>query len=172
MARRPCGLVRRPNLARAAAQYRAALSRACCCVLRDRHPAESPPAPISATLENRTAATDLVHSNADQVSCVPSSSMSQGTHGYHRGQCLAACPPRALRSSWRHWDSGQQPSSLAQAKLGRLSIRDRMPRSPELDFAGAGQSAASEIRQDSTGTWWMPWHLEPMKDVNDCDKPR
>ena len=27
-------------------------------------------------------------------------------------------------------------------------------------------------RQDSKGTWWMPWHLEAMKDVNDCDKPR
>jgi hypothetical protein len=27
-------------------------------------------------------------------------------------------------------------------------------------------------RQDSKGTRWMPWHLEPMKDVDDCDKPR
>jgi hypothetical protein len=27
-------------------------------------------------------------------------------------------------------------------------------------------------RQDSKGTWWMPWHLEAMKDVDDCDKPR
>jgi hypothetical protein len=30
----------------------------------------------------------------------------------------------------------------------------------------------SDHRQDSKGTWWMPWHLEAMKDVNDCDKPR
>ena len=22
------------------------------------------------------------------------------------------------------------------------------------------------------GTWWMPWHQEPMKDVGACDKPR
>ena len=21
------------------------------------------------------------------------------------------------------------------------------------------------------GTWWMPWHQEPMKDVGACDKP-
>ena len=27
-------------------------------------------------------------------------------------------------------------------------------------------------RQDSKGAWWMPWHLEAMKDVNGCDKPR
>ena len=27
-------------------------------------------------------------------------------------------------------------------------------------------------RQDSKGTWWMPWHQESMKDVNGCDKPR
>ena len=27
-------------------------------------------------------------------------------------------------------------------------------------------------RQDSKGTRWMPWHLESMKDVNGCDKPR
>ena len=27
-------------------------------------------------------------------------------------------------------------------------------------------------RQDSKGTWWMPWHLESMKGVNGCDKPR
>src|SRR3981081_2407840 len=27
-------------------------------------------------------------------------------------------------------------------------------------------------RQDSKGTWWMPWHQESMKGVNGCDKPR
>ena len=27
-------------------------------------------------------------------------------------------------------------------------------------------------RQDSKGTWWMPWHLESMKGVDGCDKPR
>jgi hypothetical protein len=27
-------------------------------------------------------------------------------------------------------------------------------------------------RQDIKGMWWMPWHQEPMKDVDGCDKPR
>ena len=27
-------------------------------------------------------------------------------------------------------------------------------------------------RQDAKGTRWMPWHQEPMKDVDGCDKPR
>jgi hypothetical protein len=27
-------------------------------------------------------------------------------------------------------------------------------------------------RQATKGTWWMPWHQEPMKDVEACDKPR
>src|SRR3546814_11265090 len=27
-------------------------------------------------------------------------------------------------------------------------------------------------RQATKGTWWMPWHQEPMKDVGACDKPR
>ena len=31
---------------------------------------------------------------------------------------------------------------------------------------------SQDHRQDSKGTWWMPWHQESMKDVNGCDKPR
>ena len=27
-------------------------------------------------------------------------------------------------------------------------------------------------RQATKGTWWMPWHQEPKKDVGVCDKPR
>ena len=34
------------------------------------------------------------------------------------------------------------------------------------------QQVRSDHRQDSKGTWWMPWHLESMKGVDDCDKPR
>ncbi|MEA2203189.1 MAG: hypothetical protein QOI89_3979, partial [Solirubrobacteraceae bacterium] len=26
--------------------------------------------------------------------------------------------------------------------------------------------------QENKGTRWMPWHQEPMKDVDGCDKPR
>ena len=33
-------------------------------------------------------------------------------------------------------------------------------------------SFSRDHRQDSKGTWWMPWHQESMKDVNGCDKPR
>src|SRR5262249_3030866 len=28
------------------------------------------------------------------------------------------------------------------------------------------------LNQETKGTRWMPWHLEPMKDVDGCDKPR
>jgi hypothetical protein len=31
---------------------------------------------------------------------------------------------------------------------------------------------SKDHRQDSKGTWWMPWHQESKKDVNGCDKPR
>ena len=31
---------------------------------------------------------------------------------------------------------------------------------------------AIDHRQDIKGMWWMPWHQEPMKDVDGCDKPR
>ena len=30
----------------------------------------------------------------------------------------------------------------------------------------------STKNQVNKGTRWMPWHLEPMKDVGGCDKPR
>src|SRR5215204_1818703 len=32
--------------------------------------------------------------------------------------------------------------------------------------------AGGAHRQDSKGTRWMPWHQEPRKDVDGCDKPR
>ena len=34
------------------------------------------------------------------------------------------------------------------------------------------QGFSQDHRQDSKGTWWMPWHLESKKGVDDCDKPR
>jgi hypothetical protein len=37
---------------------------------------------------------------------------------------------------------------------------------------GAEDHDRSDHRQDSKGTWWMPWHQESMKGVNGCDKPR
>ena len=34
------------------------------------------------------------------------------------------------------------------------------------------QGSLPDHRQDSKGTWWMPWHQESKKGVNGCDKPR
>ena len=34
------------------------------------------------------------------------------------------------------------------------------------------QAISTITRQDSKGTWWMPWHQESKKGVNGCDKPR
>jgi hypothetical protein len=34
------------------------------------------------------------------------------------------------------------------------------------------RSRAIDHRQDTKGMWWMPWHQEPKKDVDGCDKPR
>jgi hypothetical protein len=57
--------------------------------------------------------------------------------------------------------------------------------SPDLENCTVGQNTewkmcseaaccfgAIDHRQDIKGTWWMPWHQEPMKDVDGCDKPR
>ena len=38
--------------------------------------------------------------------------------------------------------------------------------------AASRKDVASKHRQDRKGTRWMPWHLESMKGVNGCDKPR
>jgi hypothetical protein len=34
------------------------------------------------------------------------------------------------------------------------------------------RGASGAHRQDAKGTRWMPWHQEPRKDVDGCDKPR
>jgi hypothetical protein len=47
--------------------------------------------------------------------------------------------------------------------------------SPDLENCTVGQEielSRNIHRQDMKGTWWMPWHQEPMKDVDGCDKPR
>jgi hypothetical protein len=36
----------------------------------------------------------------------------------------------------------------------------------------APSGALGAHRQDAKGTRWMPWHQEPKKDVDGCDKPR
>ncbi len=43
---------------------------------------------------------------------------------------------------------------------------------PLLENYTVDASIFSSERQATKGTWWMPWHQEPMKDVGACDKPR
>ena len=45
--------------------------------------------------------------------------------------------------------------------------------SPDLENCTVGQTKEHlNHRQDMKGIWWMPWHQEPKKDVDGCDKPR
>ena len=74
---------------------------------------------------------------------------------------------RALLSFER--PAGESPRlllfrTLKTAQLANLRIG--FHRTNELRLEGF------DHRQDVKGTWWMPWHQEPMKDVDDCDKPR
>ena len=39
------------------------------------------------------------------------------------------------------------------------------------DGVGVGGCVWCVWWQVMKGTWWMPWHQEPMKDVGACDKP-
>src|SRR4051794_12194589 len=62
---------------------------------------------------------------------------------------------------------------------GCISIRRTQRADTQLDpDAGYHRPALLSVgrsedhRQDSKGTWWMPWHLESMKGVDDCEKPR
>ena len=46
----------------------------------------------------------------------------------------------------------------------------KTPRVVSLEVALPSES--DDHRQDIKGMWWMPWHQEPKKDVDGCDKPR
>ena len=39
-------------------------------------------------------------------------------------------------------------------------------------FLRTSQWTRASLCQVFKGTWWMPWHQKPMKDVRICDKPR
>ena len=45
-------------------------------------------------------------------------------------------------------------------------------RSRKASPVGISSEILQDHRQDSKGTWWMPWHQESTKGVNGCDKPR
>ena len=77
-----------------------------------------PAGALSATLENCTAATcSSPFQRGLERSCAPSSSMSQGAHGYHRGQCLAACPHRIISIRCDIQLSAASPLRVSLAKL-------------------------------------------------------
>ena len=71
--------------------------------------------------------------------------------------------PRADRST-----SGASRRTLKTAQQPQTVTFDKRDRQRVI----TDQHCWSDHRQDSKGTWWMPWHLESMKGVNDCDKPR
>ncbi len=74
-------------------------------------------------------------------------------------------PSRAFASS--------RPLKTAQQSQTGITEAGRKPGCVRLGaFPFGGRSRASDHRQDSKGTRWMPWHQESKKGVDGCDKPR
>ena len=74
--------------------------------------------------------------------------------------------PDSLAEDLRAPRSGQAPPPLF-ADLENCTVAN------DTGITGLKPSGFSQDhRQDSKGTWWMPWHQESMKGVNGCDKPR
>jgi hypothetical protein len=65
--------------------------------------------------------------------------------------------------------SPRTPRSILADVTGEA--RNRWGRRPYLENYTVDASIFV-ARQATKGTWWMPWHQEPMKDVEACDKPR
>ena len=107
------------------------------------------------------------------------------------GGCLKRRPDPddARRASGEHTLlSFERPALSPRGRFDGLQARE--PRSfPDLENCTEGQreqiarltasqtgssepATCRDHRQDSKGTRWMPWHQEPMKGVDDCDKPR
>jgi len=76
-----------------------------------------------------------------------------------------ACRRRALLSFER--PRAGDPRTSASAELENCTNGQINGYSPCVRFG-----ARRAHRQDSKGTRWMPWHQEPKKDVDGCDKPR
>ena len=73
------------------------------------------------------------------------------------GRASAACEPPAAFLCWG--------ACLVGAGLGggcRAYVENSTVDASILVF----------VHQVFKGTWWMPWHQEPKKDVGICDKPR
>src|SRR4051795_5720816 len=81
---------------------------------------------------------------------------------------------RSWRSSRRQLPRG--PLELHNSQYRINFFRPVLSRSGRKHWVsprrtGACASVRCDHRQDSKGTRWMPWHLEPKKGVNDCEKP-
>jgi hypothetical protein len=79
-----------------------------------------------------------------------------GPEGSSESRFLRTTPPRT-------------PEPSAQPIAGKRGTRGGYRPSFENYTVDASIFVA---RQATKGTWWMPWHQEPMKDVGACDKPR
>jgi hypothetical protein len=67
--------------------------------------------------------------------------------------------------------SGPPSPRTVRVGIRRRQARTRWGRRPYLENYTVDASIFV-ARQATKGTWWMPWHQEPMKDVGACDKPR
>ena len=73
--------------------------------------------------------------------------------------------------SSNHSSTGHPPPRTASVGIRRWQASTRWRRRPYLENYTVDASIFV-ARQATKGTWWMPWHQEPMKDVGACDKPR
>jgi hypothetical protein len=101
---------------------------------------------------------------------------------------VGSCPPAhlacrpslegALSSAFRVLLSFERPAGESPRlrprrtlKTAQLAKQTGSRQGPVLARSPA-PARGSIHRQDSKGTWWMPWHQESMKGVDGCDKPR
>ena len=79
---------------------------------------------------------------------------------------LRLCPAQSAGSG-----AGTGPvDRTARARVSTL--RHRTDSRPYLENCTVDASIFSLCDQVTKGARWMPWHQEPMKDVEACDKPR
>ena len=98
------------------------------------------------------------------------------------------CPKQVARTagtllSFEGPSPGRPPGSVSRRTLKTaqlatsceaLGIRaEVLPRSKTITCSNRRSALGrADHRQDMKGTRWMPWHLESMKGVDGCDKPR
>jgi hypothetical protein len=68
--------------------------------------------------------------------------------------------------------SSQGPSAEALRRPASVKLENCTEPKKWVNSQPPCASAAVLTRQDVEGKRWMPWHQEPKKDVDGCDKPR